>query len=143
MKTVVKLTLVISLFIVNVMFAQEHSTVSISKSTSVSSSNGHNSSRSSSVSVKSTNSSYKFRASFDEDLTDEVREYLKQNLKEYKLNGNKKHSWYKGTNRNKTFTCTLHEGFIKIYVAKNENSEDFVEDVEHICESLKGIINGD
>lgn len=150
MKNLVKLAVVVVLLTANSMNAQTITEPSAtSKTTSVTVENStlthsdYRGSMSSSISVKSTNSTYKFRASFDNDLTKRVRTFLQKELRNIKFtNTNNSSFWMQTKNNEKAFECKVREGLVRMYVDKELTSKKFQTEIKEIEEQLKHIING-
>lgn len=129
MKNLVKLISVVVFLTVNFMNSQ---TISHNRSN-----------RSSSVSVKGTNSSYKFRAFFDEDLTKSVQKLLQKELKGKRFTDtNNSTFWSITKNNEKAFKCKVGKGYVRIFVDKEVMPKQFQNEVEKIGEDLRYIISG-
>ncbi|CAM1361110.1 hypothetical protein [Tenacibaculum xiamenense] len=101
-------------------------------------------SSSSSISVKSTNTTYKFRASFNEELTMDVRNFLQKKFRDMKFtNTNGSSFWSILKNNEEVFKCKVSEGFVRIYADKEMTSKGFQEKVVRIGNELKYVINGE
>ncbi len=99
---------------------------------------------SSSISVKSTNTTYKFRASFNDEFTVDVRNFLQKKLSEMKFtNSNGTSFWSNLKNNEEVFKCRVSEGYVRIYVDKEMTSKDFQEKIQAIGNQLKYVINGE
>lgn len=99
---------------------------------------------SSSISEKSTNTTYKFRASFDDELTIKVRSFLQKKLNELEItNSNKTSFWSNSKNNEEIFKCSLSEGYVRIYLDKEITPKGFQEKIQAIGNELTYIINGE
>ncbi|SEC30404.1 hypothetical protein SAMN04489761_2626 [Tenacibaculum sp. MAR_2009_124] len=99
---------------------------------------------SSSISVKSTNTIYKFRASFNNEVTADVRNFLQNKFKEMKFtNSNGTSFWSVLKNNEEAFKCRVSEGVVRIYVDKEMTSTGFQERIVAIGKELKYVINGE
>lgn len=113
-------------------------------SVTYSSDSGEAHSSSSSISIKNNNSSYKFRASFDDALTDKVRNIIIDKLSKLKLttaNVSKSHWGLVGDNED-VFDCKLSEGFLRMYVDKDKTSRKLQNTIKNLGEDLREAISG-
>jgi len=99
--------------------------------------------RSSSVSVKNSDNSYKFRASFHNSKTEKAKKLIidklgKENLK---IKGNT-YTWRRKGKGDTVFECTLSKGYIRIYLSKDDVSTGFYHKIDALGEELKYAISG-
>lgn len=119
-------------------------THSVTQSTTYTNSSNDYSSSSSSISVKKTNSTFKFRASYRDELTNNVSRYLQDNLKGMKCtNTNDSTFWMIEKNDDEAFKCKVSEGGIRIFVDRELTSKKFQNKIEKIVENLKYIVNNE
>ncbi len=100
-------------------------------------------SKNSSISVKKSDNSYKFRASFHNSKTEKLKKLIidrlgKENLK---IIGNS-YTWYKNGTEDEIFECTLSKGHIRIYLSKDDVSTGFYRKIDALGEELKYAISG-
>lgn len=109
-----------------------------------STSNKSKCSGSSSISVKSNKTTYKFKASFNDEITADVRDFLQMKFKDLKFsNINQTTFWTIVKNKEEAFSCKLSEGHVRIYADKEMISKGFQEKLKAIGEELKYVINGE
>ncbi|WP_272151381.1 hypothetical protein [Tenacibaculum aiptasiae] len=119
-------------------------THSVTQSTTYTNSSSNHSSGSSSISVKKTNSTFKFRASYKDKLTNNVSRYLQDNLDGMKFtNTNNSTFWKIEKNDEEAFKCKVSEGGIRIFVDRELTSKKFQNKIEKIVENLKYIVNNE
>lgn len=150
MRNVVKL--VVAIFSLTVNSVNSQSTPNLPKTvTVVSESTNHSytnssdaqKSRSSSISVKSTNFTYKLRVYFDVDLTKKVQRFLQKELNsKHFTDTNNSSLWTIMKNNDKIFECKIKKGLVRMYVDKELTSKKFQTEIKEIGEKLKHIING-
>ena len=123
---------------------QTPTTHSVTNSTTYTNSSNDYGNSSSSISVKKTNSTYKFRASYSDDLTKNVSRYLQDNLKGMKFTSTNNTSfWGIVKNNEEAFKCKVSEGGIRISVDREITSEKFQNKIEKIVENLKYVVNNE
>ncbi len=99
---------------------------------------------SSSILVKSNKTTYKFKASFNDEITADVRDFLQMKFKDLKFsNTNQTTFWTIVKNKEEAFSCKLSEGHVRIYADKEMISKGFQEKLKAIGEELKYVINGE
>ena len=99
---------------------------------------------SSSISVKNNKTMYKFRASFNDEITADVRGFLQKKFEDLKFsNTNQTTFWTIVKNKEEAFSCKLNEGYVRIYADKEMISKGFQEKLKAIGEELKYVINGE
>ena len=152
MKTIVKLTTILVLFIATKVVAQtppttpktpETSTVT-SSTESISSYSGDDSEEysSSSVSVKSTNSLYKFRASFADKKTANIKQRIQKELSKMKnITTTNSNRWSYFKNDEKVFECKLSEGHLRLFLDKELSSKKMETKIIALGEELKHFIS--
>ena len=119
-------------------------THSVTNSTTYTNSSGDYGNSSSSISVKKTNLTYKFRASYNDDLTKNVSKYLQDNLEGMKFTStNDATFWRIERNNEEAFKCKVSEGGIRISVDREITSEKFQNKIEKIVENLKYVVNNE
>ncbi|MGG6230246.1 hypothetical protein [Tenacibaculum sp. SDUM215027] len=121
------------------------STVSVSSHTSHSYTSNQKGERCShTISVKNHNSIYRFKARFDDALTESIKKRLIKEFSEEKfLKSHDAYFWEIEKNNRNVFECKLHEGQVKMYVDKNMTSEEFQQKIEKLGEDLKHMISGE
>ncbi|KAB1153945.1 hypothetical protein F7018_15785 [Tenacibaculum aiptasiae] len=119
-------------------------TYSVTQSTTYTNSSSNHDSGSSSISVKKTNSTFKFRASYRDKLTNNVSRYLQDNLDGMKFtNTNNLTFWKIEKNDEEAFKCKVSEGGVRIFVDRDLTSRKFQNKIEKIVENLKYIVNNE
>lgn len=121
------------------------STVSVSSHTSHSHTSNRKERRGShTISVKNHNSIYRFKARFNDALTESIKKRLiKEFSEENFLKLHDAYFWKIEKNDRNVFECKLYEGQMKMYVDKNMTSEAFQQKVEKLGEDLKHMISGE
>ncbi|OSY87307.1 hypothetical protein WH52_11695 [Tenacibaculum holothuriorum] len=120
-------------------------TVSTSSTTSRSYSVDDNGKYSShSIAVKNHNSAYRFRARFNDALTERVKNRLEKEFsgKNFSKPYNA-YFWKIEKNDKNVFECKLDEGRLKMYVDKEMTSEKFQLRIEKLGEEIKYLISGE
>ncbi len=96
-----------------------------------------------SISVKESDTSFKFRATFDDEKTSGVKKIVKPELgqKGLKISGDK-YTWTTYKDGDKVFECNLYDGYIKIYVDREGVSKNFYESIKDLSDRLNEKIGG-
>ncbi len=95
-----------------------------------------------SITVQEQKDEYQFYATYNRDKTDDVQEYLSENLKENGVDFTEDN--YNGINvvlnDHTKFYLESSPGKIKIKLDKSENSEASCKKVKRICDELKDVL---
>ncbi len=118
-------------------------TVSTSSTTSRSYSIDDNGKYSShSIAVKNHNSAYRFKARFDDALTQRVKNRLEKEFSGKSFSKSyDAYFWKIVKNDRNVFECKLDEGYLKMYVDKEMTSEKFQHKIEKLGEEIKYLIS--
>lgn len=119
------------------------SSTSTSYSISISGDEDDNEFSGTSVSIKKSESIYKFRATFNKRKTNEVKDILIKKLGSTSLKTNKgSYSWVKNENGKEVLECKLTKGNLKLIVNKDFASSSFMEMINNLGIHLKDYISG-
>lgn len=120
-------------------------TVSVSSHTSNSYTSNQKGERDShTIAVKNHNSIYRFKARFNDALTESIKKRLiKEFFEDNFLKSYDAYFWKIEKNDRNVFECKLLEGQVKMYVDKNMTSKEFQQKIEKLGEDLKYIISGE
>ncbi|GAB5563457.1 MAG: hypothetical protein Wins2KO_05200 [Winogradskyella sp.] len=116
---------------------------SSSETRSVATSKNMEGNSSSSISVATTNESYKFRARYNKSKTEGVKTMLLENLGKdnLKVTGST-FTWTVKSTGGEVFKCRLSKGQLRIFVDKLEASEDFVNKISELGNDIKHYVSG-
>lgn len=97
-----------------------------------------------SIAVKNHNSTYRFRARFNDALTKRIKNRLTKEFSDRNFSKSyNAYFWRIVKNDKNVFECKLDEGSLKIYVDKEMTSEKFQQRIEELGEELKYLISGE